>query len=144
MATAVVLIAGTSLMMVSQATVTDSEKSQAEHQKQVLAREIARSGYNAALQEANATVEGGGFSSLADVVPAVRSRLQSVFGGADGRDYQGGTLTVEVEDLDATNGLYRIIATGTYDDQSYEIGSQQTAALAALHRGVEPAFHRHQ
>lgn len=96
----------------------ETRNEQSAHQEKVLAREIARSAYNAASSRAReAEMDGKDNSEIAALINS---------GDHSTGSYQGGTYEVWARPIEGSS--YAITATGWYGDAEYEIGGGHTLA----------------
>jgi hypothetical protein len=107
------LMAATTVLYQSQRTAFETQQAQSEDQAKVLAREIARSGYNAAASRARELAENG--VKIEDIVLSIDGMRGS---------YEGGTYKVNAKTIPGET--YSITARGKYNQAVYRIGDKQT------------------
>ncbi|MEM8559209.1 MAG: hypothetical protein AAGG50_15415, partial [Bacteroidota bacterium] len=93
----------------SSVTLVEMTRSQVEYSEDILAREIARSGYEVAHRAAERGYNGG-TGTLDEAILAVNDI-------ANNRPFQGGTWRAEAHTIDAETALLRV--TGEYNGQTY-------------------------
>lgn len=114
---AAVMAGSSTLMFQSQTTSLDTDQRQAQRQEKVIARQIARTGYNAVLAEAR-TLEAQG-KDAGEIVSDV---------GTISGDYQGGTYTARLEQISPT--AFRAISVGELRTAAFSIGESGDSLIS--------------
>lgn len=111
------VMGGTLLLYQAQRTNFEAGKVQSKHEEKVIAREIARSAYNAASSRARDLDEDGlTAKEIVDVIGGVAN--------PDSGEYQGGTYKYWIEHV--AGSTYRVAARGRYGDARYYINNGRT------------------
>lgn len=119
------VMAGTGLLMYqAKQTSMDTDRRQTQRQEKVIARQIARTGYNTILAEARALERNG--KKVNEIVSTV--------GTLEG-EYQGGTYTARLEKISPT--AYRAISEGRFVSTVSEIGALDSSDPDTITHKIE-------
>lgn len=114
------MIGGSIMLFQADQTGATTDKRQAERQEEVLAREIARSGYNAIISRARKVEQENPAASVGQIVNLVNGANGQVTGA-----YQGGNYAASLTQVSALG--YSVTTTGYYGEASHRMRSHWVA-----------------
>ncbi len=114
------MIGGSIMLFQTDQTGATTDKRQAERQEEVLAREIARSGYNALISRARQIEKQNPSASVDEIVNLVNGPSGQLTGS-----FQGGTYTASLTQVSAL--AYSATAVGTFGEASHRMRSHWVA-----------------